>query len=95
MLLVALLSMFGSIFFLLLHNTPDDYPIPEDKEEENAYLGKIAIVVFTVIGTLCFLTIQCLWYKRFFLKLARVNRDITIDEKSRMTRALSTIRKLK
>lgn len=70
--------MIGSISFLFLNQVPENQQImPESME--NAYLGKIAIIIFTVLGTGFFLILQCIWYRKFFRKLARVNRDIKLD----------------
>ena len=69
----------------------------------DAFWGKIAIIVFTVIGTVSFLVLQCNWYRKFFHKLARVNREIKleIEEKDKcfmrnfsIQKSLSTIREL-
>ncbi|CBY19379.1 unnamed protein product [Oikopleura dioica] len=59
----------------------------EDYENE-AFFGKLAIIAFTLLGTTFFLVVQCAWFKKFYDKLARVNREIKIDAKKQR---LSTI----
>lgn len=61
----------------------------EDYENE-AFFGKLAIIAFTLLGTTFFLVVQCAWFKKFYDKLARVNREIKIDAKKQR---LSTISK--
>ena len=59
----------------------------QDHENE-AFIGKLAIIAFTLLGTAFFLVVQCAWFKKFYDKLARVNREIKIDAKKQR---LSTI----
>jgi len=101
MLVVALLCMIGSIAFLFLKTPTAVEQAEEETTVEDAFLGKIAIIVFTVIGTCFFLFLQCNWYRKFIHKLARVNREIKLEvsEKDKcllrnfaLVNSLSTIR---
>ena len=115
MLLVAILCMVASFTFLFFPSSELVSEIGEIQKVENStsdksglfdtnneFLGKIAIIIFTVLGTICFLILQILWFKKFFQKLARVNREIKIDIEDKgapllrnfnIDLSLSTIRK--
>ena len=51
----------------------------EKNNEKSEFYGKIAILAFTVIGTVTFLMLQIAWYRKFFEKLRRVNREIEVE----------------
>ena len=51
----------------------------EKNNEKSEFYGKIAILAFTVIGTVTFLILQIAWYRKFFEKLRRVNREIEVE----------------
>ena len=51
----------------------------EKNNEKSEFYGKIAILAFTVIGTITFLILQIAWYRKFFEKLRRVNREIEVE----------------
>ena len=51
----------------------------EKNNERSEFYGKIAILAFTVIGTITFLILQIAWYRKFFEKLRRVNREIEVE----------------
>ena len=51
----------------------------EQNNEKSEFYGKIAILAFTVIGTITFLILQIAWYRKFFEKLRRVNREIEVE----------------
>ena len=102
MLLIALASLVGGVFLIFMDseeelnsnsanpNKTNPRVTPENDENREAFFGKLAIIAFTLLGTAFFLVVQCTWFKKFYDKLARVNREIKIDAKKQR---LSTISK--
>ena len=100
MLLIALASLVGGVFLIFMdseeelnsaaHPANVTSPTPLVEKDREAFFGKLAIIAFTLLGTAFFLVVQCTWFKKFYDKLARVNREIKIDAKKQR---LSTISK--
>ncbi|CAG5094221.1 Oidioi.mRNA.OKI2018_I69.XSR.g13361.t1.cds [Oikopleura dioica] len=98
MLLIALASLVGGVFLIFMdseeelnsaaHPANVTSPTPLVEKDREAFFGKLAIIAFTLLGTAFFLVVQCTWFKKFYDKLARVNREIKIDAKKQR---LSTI----
>ena len=101
MLLIALASLVGGVFLIFMdtneqqnhmnekpHSADESGPEASRSHENEAFFGKLAIIAFTLLGTAFFLVVQCAWFKKFYDKLARVNREIKIDAKKQR---LSTI----
>jgi len=80
MLIVAMTAMIGSIYLFCTTDRDRDHDELRDKNNEKSeFYGKIAILAFTVIGTVTFLILQIAWYRKFFEKLRRVNREIEVE----------------
>lgn len=58
--------------------TAQTYLHPKEHEKSELY-GKISIMIFLMLGTIAFAALQMIWYRKFYKKLIRSNRDIDVE----------------
>ena len=87
-----MIAMVGSIYLFITTESRKLDEISENVELREEFWGKIAIVIFTIVGTVAFVILQVGWYRKFFEKLARTNRDIEVEiDNHKKKTTLSTI----
>jgi len=50
-----------------------------DKKHKETLYGKVSIMIFLMLGTVAFAGLQMIWYRKFYRKLIRSNRDIDVE----------------
>lgn len=76
----------------------EDYKkeMESDKKHKETLYGKVSIMIFLMLGTVAFVGLQMIWYRKFYRKLIRSNRDIDVEIEPDLRRRsyLSVIGKL-
>ena len=59
--------------------TAQTYLHPNQEDEKSELYGKISIMIFLMLGTIAFAALQMIWYRKFYKKFLRSNRDIDVE----------------